>query len=375
MNERAARRIVQVTSVHPWGDTRIFWRECVTLADAGYDVTLIAPGAESVVTEGVRLLGLPVPRSRWGRIARTGARVLRMAAELEPDLVHIHDPELLPWALYTKRRHGMAMVYDVHEDVPLQMRGKYYLPRVLRTPLALFANGVEKTTARQLDAVVAATPQIARQFPADRTVTVQNFPPRPAGGGAGPADDYAERPPNVVYVGALSATRGMVELVDALARLESQEAHLDLVGTFRPETLRHELEARPGWRRVHHHGWVPRDRVPGILARARVGVVTLHPTRSYVESYPTKMFEYMAAGLPVVASDFPLWREILQEREAGLVVDPRDPEAIAEAVGWLLAHPSEAKRMGERGRQAVLDRYHWEREGDKLVRLYGDLLK
>ena len=121
-------------------------------------------------------------------------------------------------------------------------------------------------------------------------------------------------------------------------------------------------------------GPVLHEKVSELLAQARVGVATLHPDPNYLGSLPTKLFEYMAAGLPVVASNFPLWKEIVEGNKCGLTVNPLDPEEIAHAIEYLINHPDEARRMGENGRQAVLEKYNWETEGKKLLALYEKLL-
>jgi glycosyltransferase involved in cell wall biosynthesis len=110
------------------------------------------------------------------------------------------------------------------------------------------------------------------------------------------------------------------------------------------------------------------------MRRSLAGLVLLHPVINYLDALPIKMFEYMSAGLPVIASDFPLWREIIEKNECGLCCDPLKPEKIAEAVQWVLDHPQEARIMGENGRRAVIEKYNWESEGKKLVKLYEDLI-
>jgi glycosyltransferase involved in cell wall biosynthesis len=103
-------------------------------------------------------------------------------------------------------------------------------------------------------------------------------------------------------------------------------------------------------------------------------LVLLHPVPQYPEAYPVKMFEYTAASIPVIASDFGLWRKIIEDAKCGILVDPHDPHAIARAVEYLLIHPQEAALMGRREREAAEQYYNWESEKKKLLQLYADLL-
>jgi hypothetical protein len=93
-----------------------------------------------------------------------------------------------------------------------------------------------------------------------------------------------------------------------------------------------------------------------------------------MSNYPTKLFEYMAARVPVVASDFPLYRAIVEGAGCGIVVDPTSPHAIAEAVRYLLDHPEDAQAMADRGRAAMLERYNWHASKEALLELYARVL-
>jgi glycosyltransferase involved in cell wall biosynthesis len=179
---------------------------------------------------------------------------------------------------------------------------------------------------------------------------------------------------HVLYAGGISAARGIREMVHAIARLPAERAAtFVLLGGFYDPALQQQVAAQPGWQRTRYLGWQPRAALRQCLAEARLGLVLYHPDASHLAAYPNKMFEYMAAGLPVVASDFPLWRQILRETGAGLAVDPLDAAAIADAVDYLLTHPAEAQEMGRRGRAAVVARFHWEAEATKLLGLYHRL--
>ena len=233
---------------------------------------------------------------------------------------------------------------------------------------------LEQVAGRFFDAIVPATPEIAKRFPAEKTVVVQNFPilkelivPDLV--------PYAHRPPHFAYVGAITRARGPVEMVEAINQVSSDEAGLRFAGAFSPQNLQSEIKALPGWEKIDFLGWVDRKQVANLLGSVRAGLVVLHPTKRYPDAYPVKMFEYMAAGLPVIASDFLLWREIVDGVGCGLLVDPLNPDAIAKAMQWILDHPAEAEAMGRRGRQAVEEKYNWEWEAKKLIGLYKELMK
>ena len=364
-------------------DVRIFHKECVTLAEHGYDVTLIAPYSKDERVKGVRVAGVTPARSRWERLGRVTWRVWKRALEVRGDVYHFHDPELIPVGLLLKLR-GARVLYDVHEDTPTQTMSIAWLPVAVRWLLARAAAFAERLCAKVLDGLVAATPTIAARFPARKTVLVQNFPLLLSEPDASESDaqleaqasgePYARRANVALYLGGLERQRGVAEMVQAAALLPKDlNAQLQLAGKFESADVERELRAHPGWQRVEHLGWLSRGEVDEALSRARVGLVVLHALPKFLPSYPVKLFEYMAAGLPVVASDFPLWRRIIDEAGCGLLVNPAKPQEIADAITWLLTHPAEAEAMGRRGQHAVYARYAWSREAEKLLAFYHRL--
>jgi len=110
------------------------------------------------------------------------------------------------------------------------------------------------------------------------------------------------------------------------------------------------------------------------MGQSRCGLVVMHDTPSHREALPVKLFEYMSAGLPVIASSIPKWQSIVEEHRCGLVVDPLDIDEIAAAIEWIFEHPEEAEAMGERGREAVEDQFQWSSQGEKLISFYDKIL-
>ncbi|MDI6880395.1 MAG: glycosyltransferase family 4 protein [Desulfitobacteriaceae bacterium] len=371
---RVHSKVCVLSTVHPALDDRIFYRQAMALVKAKYDVVLIAQYKVNEVFNGVKIVALPKPRNRLSRIFILTWRAFCLAIRQRADIYHFHDPELLPIGVLLKLFTRSKVIYDVHEDVPQQILTKHWIPTPLRHPLAMVFNIVEKLLARAMDAVVVATEGIAAKFRGFNPTVVHNYPdihilPNPS---SAPRD---KKENVLVYVGGISRLRGALEMVRALEYLDHiDNLHLDLIGRFEHPGLEQELQVMQGYRRVRFLGWLQPTEVYKHLRKADIGLVCLHPEPRYVVSWPVKLFEYMAAGLPVVASNFPLWKEIVEGNQCGITVDPLNPKAIAQAIEYLLTHPEEARRMGENGRRAVLEKYNWDKEVDKLLAIYRELI-
>lgn len=366
------KTVCHISSVHQARDVRISLKECPALAADHWEVFLVAPGKLETAS-AIRHHALDA--SGGGRLRRVvfrGYRAYRAAAKVKADVYHFHDPELIPFGLLL-RASGSRVIYDVHENVPQDVLSKDWIAPVFRRPVAQLMRLIEWASAKVFSGIVAATPIIALRFPPEKTAVVQNFPLL----GEFALDDaipYLERKPLFTYVGGLTGARGASQMVDAIDAIDGR-ARLLLAGSMESEPLRRQLEVMPGWDKVDFQGWLYRGEITAMLGRVRAGLVVLHPIRNYAESWPIKLFEYMAAGLPVIASDFPLWRSIVEEAGCGLLVDPLDPGAIAGAMQWILDHPEESRAMGERGRRAVAEKYNWENEAETLVGLYRKLCR
>ncbi len=372
MNPKAMR-VVHVTTVHPRHDVRIAFKECASLSVAGYEVVLIVgDGLGNDRVGGVHILDIGrAPRSRLTRMWVQTKRALALVRALQPQLVHVHDPELLPVAMRLAAQ-GMLVVYDAHEDVPRQILDKEWLPVFLRGMISWGFELFENRVVAKLAAVVAATPHIKDRFLQiqRRTVNVGNYPlPHEL---VSWGNESIERERAICYVGNISRSRGAREIVRMMEFLP--DVTLLLCGLFEDDALEAELRAMQGWARVEYLGQVGRHDVGRVLRRSSIGMVTLLPTPSYRESLPIKMFEYMSAQLPVVASDFVLWQRLLEETQCGICVDPHNPHAMAAAVLTVLSDPDLGRSMGRAGQRAVQTMYNWSNEEQKLLALYHCLL-
>jgi len=359
-----------ITTVHPPQDIRVFHKEAVSLANAGYEVTLVATGAETGIRNGVNLVSLPKPYNRLTRMTIGVMRGFWAAFRSKAFIVHLQDPELIPAGILLKIA-GRKVIYDIHEDFAQATLARHWVPLPLRYLIGFAGGLMERVSARFFDAIIAATPAIAERFRFhSRTVTVCNYPLT----GEIP-ERTGEAPGNfIICAGVISENRGALVMLEAMGILNKKhQATLLLAGHFSPGSLRPVMEQHPGWKHVEYLGYLDRPGLASALKRASAGLVILDPEERFKVALPTKMFEYMAAGIPVIASDFPLWRQIVGESGCGLLADPTRPEAVAEAIESVLSHRMESMEMGKRGREAFLSKYNWATQESILLTLYRDL--
>ncbi len=363
-------RIAHLTTTHARDEVRIFHKECTSIAKDGYDVHLIvADGKGFDQANDVKRHGVGRTCGRFQRVFIQPWKIYLMARRLHASIYHLHEPELLFIAPLLKRT-GAHVVYDSHEDVPRAVMGREWVPPLLRRLVSFAFESFEDCIVSQISAVIAATPHIASRFSKinSRTITVNNFPLLSEMVEPLKSCRDAE---TFCYIGGMSRTRGVIEMIHAL---DLANARLILAGPF--ENANTELSARElaGWSKVDFRGVVSRKEVYQIMAQSCAGLILFYPEPNHVKAQPNKMFEYMSAGLPVIASNFPLWCEIIESNNCGLCVDPLDPKDIAAAIDRLVMNPDLARRMGENGRQAVLNKYNWSIEEKKLSSFYDALL-
>lgn len=365
-------RICHVTTAHPRNDTRIFLKECTTLVDTGYEVHLVVgDGKGDANIDDIQIHDIGIkPGSRIKRIWAQPKRAEKKILELKPHLIHVHDPELLPVGIKLAKK-GMHVIYDVHEDVPRQTLTKHWIPGGIRPFIANLFEYYENLSVRKLTGVVAATPHIDHRFSEQglRTVNINNYPISQE---IAPFEGGVIRQNRVCYVGVISRMRGVLQVVQALPLMP--DVRLTLCGDIAEPGLEAELRAAPGWSQADYLGIVDRKTVRRVMAESFAGIVTFLPAPNHVDAQPNKLFEYMSAELPVIASNFPLWKEIIYGAGCGVCVNPHSPEEIAEAIRKIYNAPGEVERMGRAGRQAVLSRYNWEIEAKKLVAFYKSVI-
>lgn len=368
-------RICVLTSVHPPLDTRVFYRQARSTAAAGFEVTLIAPGAPQQPVEGVAFRSLPTAGGRPGRLLRWPVLFVK-ALRTRADVYHFHDPELLPWGVLLHWVTRRPVVYDSHEYLEEDILGKAWIPARARRVVAAVSGRVERWCARRLSAVIAVTDEMRERFLVvqPRTITVKNLPPAPA-----IAYPPSERRPIVAYAGLMNRERGLDILYETarLVREHVPAAEFHILGNLEWDGLPAD-QSRPKeeWAAagIRFLGTVPASDVAALISTASVGWLPRNPhVANNLLAWPNKLVEYMIVGLPVVASDLPLQARVVREHSCGRVVEALSARAHAAAIVELLNDPFAAREAGERGRKAAQEHYTWEAEAQKLQSLYWQL--
>ena len=371
---QGAFHVVHLSTVHRALDTRIFEKECRTLAETGYRVTLIAPHTGREMVDGVEIIPMPRYPNRLARMILGPLALFRLARRLPAAIYHFHDPELLPVGVLLKWTTLARVVYDVHENHARKMMAREWIPGPLRRGISVVLRGIERISVGACDALVCVTEHIAALFPHSRTSVIKNYPL--LGKTSKAPDPCQYRPDNhtLIYTGGWTAHRGVYQIVQALAYVRDPDVRLLLLGRCIDPEVQQEAAKLPAFDRVDYLGLVPYDQLYDHMRHAAIGMICSQPEHDYALAQPNKLFEYMSAGLPVIASAFPLWQDIVEGNACGLTVDPTKPKEIARVIDDLLASPERRRAMGARGCQAVLDTYNWRIEGRKLIDLYKELL-
>lgn len=368
-NNTHGTRVAHVTTVHPAHDNRILHKECSALAQSGWNVHLVARVTTPVQRSGVTIHPLRSRQSRLSRMLAGPVDAWRTLRAIKPALIHVHDPELIPLAIAYRFVYRIAAVYDAHEDLAAQVVAKKYIPRWLRSSLRLFALSLELAADRLLSGIVIAEPALRKNFKHNRSVAlVQNFPwlrdfPPPT--------ESSIREENAAYIGAVNEDRGAREMVTAIERCTSH-VQLLVAGPANPPEV---IELFRSSSRAEYLGIIPVDDIPALLSRSAIGLAVLHPLPNYIDAQSTKLFEYMAASIPFITSNFPSWVKLLGSYDCGIFVDPLDPAAIAGAIDELMADRQRAAEMGERGRAALIQHFIFENEAEKLTTFVAKTLE
>jgi len=366
-------RVCHITSAHDRYDIRIFHKECKSLAKYGFDVTLLVnDDGEDEFVDDIKIISTHFnPKNRYERMIISQKRIKEIATEIDADIYHFHDPELLALASYLKRR-GKKVIFDFHEDVSQQILFKTWIPRNLRKIVSCLYKLYESRKAKKFDALITVTPKFVEKFKKinPNTTMVTNYPV---------LSEYEEnserrKSKSICFAGSISSQWNHINIINAIEQID--DISYILAGNGSKEYLS-ALENLVGWEKVNYYGKIPHEEVKEIYSKSIAGMALLsYDTQVGDEGTlgNTKIFEFMEAGLPIICSNNRLWKEIVDKYQCGIVVAPNDIQGITNAITKLITHPTLAMRMGKNGRKITEEIFNWRLQFKNLYELYLKLL-
>ena len=367
-------KICHLTTAHSRYDDRIFIKECTSLANAGYDVTLlVADGKQDEIKNGVKIISVSdIRKSRFQRIIKSSNVMYKKALIVDADIYHLHDPELLPLARKMKKA-GKKVIFDSHENYPAQIKVKGYIPYILRSVISGIYKTYETETAKMIDAVITPCTFFDGvdifEGRCQKTEIISNAPLLSEFYDKYQEEKNENKAPSVCHVGGLTYSRGITHLIKAAYKANVK---LILGGKFSPASYETEVKQMPEYSSVDYRGHLTRDQVLKLYKESTIGAATILNIGQYNtgDNFATKVYEYMSMGLPVIITKYPYAEKMIQKYDFGISVNPDNVDEIAQAIRYLIYNPNKAKEMGENGRRAVLEEFNWDIEVKKLFNLY-----
>lgn len=366
---KTIRKVAHLTSVHPRYDTRIYLKECISLAKKGYLVSLVvADGNGDELKNDVDIFDVGASNGRLDRVFNAPKRVYQKAIELDADLYHFHDPELIPIAMKLKKL-GRKVVFDIHENTDLQILSKEWIPFCLRRPISWLYSKYEVYTCKKFDALVV--PQIAMKKKFSkyaRTEIVANFPTEAF------SDIKAGQPSkyNLLYAGGLNKARGLYNMLNLIEHLSNIDRRytLTLAGPIEKKELA-IAETHPGWKNTVYHGVISRRKLYELYSKNSIGLILFNNVGQYYMSYALKLFEYMQCGMTVIMPDFGDWLVFNDKFKTGFNVRVTNSIEIAKLLHNL--DPSELLAIKEHNSHLAFSEFLWGSQEKKLFSLYESI--
>lgn len=368
-------KICHVTNVHDTNDVRIFRKECVSLAKKKeYEVFLVGPGSEDKEISGVKIIGAGQrPLGRKDRMLKFAPAVIKKAMELDADIYHLHDPELIRFALNFKKI-GKKVIFDSHENVLDSIDEKSYLPLLIRKIIKRYYHMLQKRVFPKIDGIIVVSPQMIEKHRLfnKNVLMICNFPL------IDNIDNFKVVKPvkgRFIFAGGVKEEWSHKEILSAIEDIDGIEYR---IYGAEEENYVDELKMLKGWEKTYYGGKIPFNDVQLEIKKAQFCFALLKPGKNSFNQEGTlgntKLFEAMANGKPVIASNFILWKEIVEKNNCGICVNPDDKDEISSAIRYLLnCDRDTVEKMGENGIKAIKDKFNWSIEEEKLFLFYDKL--
>ena len=370
------KKILVLSTVHLYDDNRILFKEIESLKKLNCFITYAVqyPSHLSHTLNGIRVLPLPITKNKFKRLFLLQKKIISLIKSEKFDVVHFHDPELLFLTYLIKKKFNTKIIFDVHENISASFMDKNWLPKYSRTIIAKVYSVMEKNIIKNFDKIIIAEKSYRKMYGPD-SIEILNFPTL--------LPEKTEKKFDImrfVYAGDISELRGIWQMLDIFntVQLKNPDASFDIIGRFVSCKLKSEVKEyilKNGLKdKIRIHGRLSINKVNDILDTSTIGFALLKPIPNYLESIPTKIFDYMNNKIFVIASNFPLYKEYIDNRKTGITINYNSYKNELKDHIKIISNTSYVKKMAENGYQLVKKTCNWKGEEEKLLKIYKELL-
>ncbi|WP_251860923.1 glycosyltransferase family 4 protein [Clostridium sp. Marseille-Q2269] len=368
-------KICMLTSGHDVFDNRIYYKEILSLKKLYKDIYLIAPGYKDFITnDGIVVKCFP-PRKNWRDRIRPMKDMFNIAKSLQADVYHAHEPDSFQVATKLKKNLNCKIIYDSHEYHPEAFAEHFGF---IKSPMKKLIYLYEKSLGKKADYIITVNKLLVNKFK-KYNLNVELIPNYPVLKDKEFMKEKVDKP-TFIYVGGLRQDRGILKILEAIQLVEKQKCKYIFVGPFETKEFESRCckfkEKYLKSEDIVFTGKISHVEVFDYLKKANAGFVILQPDNwRYVNAEPIKLFEYMSSKTAIIGSDFPMVRNIVEESESGLLVEPTSPKDIAKAIERISNNLENTKIMGEKGYLKVKEQYNWLVCQKRLLNIYIKLIK
>lgn len=376
------RRICIITTSHGRNDIRMYQKQAVSLAAHDFNVYyVVADGQPDEIKGNIVLTSFGVKeRGKIDRLLFLSRRLYDSVLRINADVYQICDPELIPLGIKLKNK-GKTVIFDSVEDWEGYYAGMYH--GVVAKIMSKTMTFVLKHYLNRFDLVLVMSPNILKRlnrYAPNKVKMVSNYPITKGMQNQiiNSKEQYLTNKNNFIYCGSVYDFSEQETIVNAIKKQKTEPAKYIIVGSI-PDDRKESLSELSQNGHLELIPWVKKEELLKLYNSSICGVVIFDYTpvccNKEGQMGSNKIFEYMMQGLPVICTDFDLWKSLIVDKyKCGICVNPKSEEQLADAIGYILAHKKEAYEMGQRGRNAVLNEFNWESQAKIYLRLYDELI-
>ncbi len=376
------KHVCIITSIHPYNDKRIFFKEALSLVNIGYQVDIIAPAPfKNEVLMGINIIGIPKLRSKL-QIPLNWYRIFKIIFNPKYLLFHFHDPDLLILGILLKILTKKTVIYDVHEHYPdrIFIKNKW-IPKIIVRTIRNLLILIENISSRIVQNIIVVEDSQYNRFNKMKCNVLILYNYARLSNFNEPVYSYEKYSRNVViHTGTLSVARGSLFFLDILKKIKAEKLRVKFkfvrrfLSSEEENLLNNYLLAENMLGDFSFINSVSSDKISKIIREGDIALSFLLPVGQYLKAIPTKLFEYMACGIPIIAEESPYNEIFIKNNNCGILIKHNDIDGFIQAIKSLLKNTDKKIKLGKNGRRAFVEKYNWEIQEGKLASFYNNLV-